>query len=167
MRTESEVSREIDGCIVPGSYPLSGLSVIEQVRADTTRAMKSGEKEQVGALRLLLSELLKDQKEGAGDELAVLRRERKRRLEAAAQFRAGNRADLADHEEFEAKLITGYLPADLDDQQLAALVSEVIAAMGDGGTPQFGQVMKRVMERAGGLVDGQRASAAVRGALSA
>jgi uncharacterized protein YqeY len=141
--------------------------VIEQVRADTTRAMKAGEKDVVGALRLLLSELQKDQKEGAGDELAVLRRERKRRLEAATQFRAGGRPELAEHEEFEERLISGYLPADLDDQQLDALVREVIAGIGPGAAPQFGQVMKLVMERAAGLVDGKRASAAVRGALSA
>ncbi len=77
--------------------------MIEQVRADITRAMKAGEKDLVGALRLLLSELQKDVKEGDGDELAVLRRERKRRLEAAHQFRDGGRPDLARQEESEAR----------------------------------------------------------------
>jgi uncharacterized protein YqeY len=143
------------------------LSVTEQVRADITRAMKAGEKDLVGALRLLLSELQKDQKEGAGDELAVLRRERKRRLEAASQFEAGHRPDLALKEESEAKLIDAYLPEDLDDQQLAALVGDAIAQAGASSTADFGRVMKLVMERAGGLVEGKRASAAVREALSA
>ena len=59
------------------------MTVTEQVHSDMTSAMKAGEKDRVGALRLVLSELQKDAKEGSGDELAVLRRERKRRLEAA------------------------------------------------------------------------------------
>ncbi len=141
------------------------LTVTEQVRSDITSAMKAGEKDRVGALRLILSELQKDQKEGPGDELAVLRRERKRRLEAAAQFHAGRREDLAIKEESEATLIEGYLPAELDDAALGALIAGAIAASGASGKADFGRVMKLVMERAGGRVDGKRASAAVRGAL--
>ncbi len=129
--------------------------------------MKAGEKDLVGALRLLLSELQKDQKEGAGDELAVLRRERKRRLEAASQFQAGQRPELAAKEESEARLIDGYLPADLDDELLAELVATAIKDAGASGTRDFGKVMKLVLDRAGGLVDGKRASIAVREALSA
>jgi uncharacterized protein YqeY len=60
------------------------MSIMETVKSDLVVAMKAGERERVGALRLLLSELQKDAKEGGGDELAVLRRERKRRTEAAA-----------------------------------------------------------------------------------
>ena len=86
------------------------MTVTEQVRADMTTAMKAGEKERVGALRLVLSELQKAAKEGDDDELAVLRRERKRRLEAATQFRDGGRPELAEQEESEAELIAGYLP---------------------------------------------------------
>jgi uncharacterized protein len=142
------------------------LSVIEQVRADTTRAMKAGEKDRVGALRLLLSELQKDVKEGTGDELGVLRRERKRRLEAAAQFRDGGRDDLARREEDEARMITDYLPAELDDLQLRALVGDAIAESGASGPGDFGGVMKLVMARAGGRVDGRRAAAVVREVLS-
>jgi hypothetical protein len=143
------------------------LSVTEQVRADSTRALKAGEKDLVGALRLLLSELQKDQKEGAGDELAVLRRERKRRLEAASQFHAGKRPDLATKEEWEARIIDGYLPSDLDDEQLGELVAKAIEDTGASGSGDFGKVMKLVMDRAGGLVEGKRASIAVREALSA
>ena len=78
------------------------MTLAEQVRADITAAMKAGEKERVGALRLVLSELQKAAKDGDDDELAVLRRERKRRLDAAAQFRAGGRPELSDGEEREA-----------------------------------------------------------------
>jgi uncharacterized protein YqeY len=142
------------------------LTVLEQVRADVIRAMKAGEKELVGALRLLVSELQKDVKEGEGDELAVLRRERKRRLEAAAQFRQGDRPELASQEEHEAQLISQYLPADLDQEQLDAIVAEAVAETGATGPADLGRVMKIVMDRAGGLVDGKRASAAVRAALT-
>lgn len=95
-----------------------------------TSAMKAGAKQRVGALRLVLSELQKDAKEGGGDELAVLRRERKRRLDAAAQFRDGGRAELAEQEESEAKIIESYLPAELDDAQLAQIVTDAIAETG-------------------------------------
>ena len=80
--------------------------------------MRAGEKERVGALRLVLSELQKAAKEGGGDELSVLRRERKRRLESAGLFRDAGREDLAEGEEAEARLIGGYLPAELTEEQL-------------------------------------------------
>src|SRR6204780_3205197 len=99
------------------------MTVLEQVRTDMTSAMKSGEKVRVGALRLVVSELQKAAKEGGDDELAVLRRERKRRLEAAEQFRDGGRPELADQEESEARLIAGYLPAELDDSELDSIVA--------------------------------------------
>jgi hypothetical protein len=142
------------------------MTVTEQVRADMTSAMKAGEKDRVGALRLVLSELQKAAKEGGDDELAVLRRERKRRLEAASQFRDGGRSDLADHEESEALLIEGYLPAELEDSELDALIAAAIAETGAATPRDMGQVMKAVMARAGGRADGKRASARVREALS-
>jgi uncharacterized protein len=141
------------------------VSVIDQVRGDMTSAMKAGEKDRVGALRLVLSELQKAQKDGNGDDLAVLRRERKRRLEAAEQFRGGGRPELAEQEEAEAKIIEGYLPAELDDSELDAMVAAAIAETGASGPKDMGQVMKTVMARAGGRADGKRASARVREAL--
>lgn len=129
--------------------------------------MKAGEKQRVGALRLVLSELQKDTKEGAGNELAVLRRERKRRLDAAVQFRDGGRPELADQEESEAELIAGYLPAELGDSELQTIVSRAIADTGASGPRDMGQVMKAVMAASGGRADGKRASAAVREALDA
>jgi uncharacterized protein len=131
-----------------------------------TSAMKAGEKDRVGALRLVLSELQKAAKEGDPDELAVLRRERKRRLEAASQFRDGGRPELADHEESEAQLIATYLPAELDDAQLQAIVATAIEQTGASSPRDMGQVMKAVMAQSGGAVDGKRASALVREALS-
>ncbi len=145
-------------------YPES-VSVIEQVRGDMTSAMKAGEKVRVGALRLVLSELQKAQKDGNADEQAVLRRERKRRLEAAEQFRGGGRPELADQEEAEARLIEGYLPAELDDSELDAVVASAIAETGASDPKDMGQVMKVVMAKAGGRADGKRASARVREAL--
>jgi uncharacterized protein YqeY len=130
-------------------------------------AMKAGEKQRAVALRMVLSELQKAAKEGGTDELAVLRRERKRRLEAATQFRDGGRSELADQEEAEAQLIEHYLPAELDDAELDAIVAAAIAETGVSDPKDMGQVMKAVMAKAGGRADGKRASARVREALSA
>jgi uncharacterized protein len=141
------------------------MTVLEQVRTDMTSAMKAGEKQRVGALRLVMSELQKAAKEGHDDELAVLRRERKRRLEAAEQFRDGGRPELAEQEESEAELIAGYLPAELDDGELDSIIAAAIAETGAGDVKDVGRVMKVVMEKAGGRADGKRASARVREAL--
>ena len=132
-----------------------------------TAAMKARESDRVGALRLLLSELQKSAKEGDGDEVAFLRRERKRRLEAAAQFRDGGRPELAEREESEAQLIEGYLPAELDDSELDALVEDAIAETSAAGPQDMGKVMKAVMAKADGRADGKRASTRVREALGA
>jgi uncharacterized protein YqeY len=143
------------------------VTVTEQVRDDMTTAMKAGEKQRVGALRLVLSELQKAAKEGDADELAVLRRERKRRLEAAGQFRDGGRPELAEQEEAEAELIERYMPAPLDDSELDAIVAAAIAETAASGPRDMGQVMKAVMARSEGRADGRTASARVREALSA
>src|SRR6478736_9888407 len=102
------------------------MAIAAMVRQDLTAAMKAGEKDRVGALRLLLSELQKAAKDGSDDELAVLRRERKRRHESAGAFRQGGRPELADAEEAEAAIIEGYLPAELSDEELRALVAEAV-----------------------------------------
>jgi uncharacterized protein len=142
------------------------VTVAEQVRADITSAMKAHEKERVGALRLVLSELQKAAKEGSHDELAVLRRERKRRLEAASQFRDGGRPELADQEEAEAELIAAYMPAELSDEDLDAIVAAAVAETGASSPKDMGQVMKVVMSKSEGRADGKRASARVREALA-
>jgi uncharacterized protein YqeY len=129
--------------------------------------MKAGERERVGALRLVLSELQKAAKEGGDDEVAVLRRERKRRLDAAQQFRSGGREELAAKEESEATLIGGYLPAELSDEELRGLVDEQIAATGAESPRDMGKVMGAVMPAVGGRADGKRVSALVRERLGA
>ena len=142
------------------------MTVLEQLRSDMTAAMKARETERVGALRMLLSELQKAAKEGNADEIAVLRRERKRRLEAASQFREGGRPELAESEEAEAKIIDTYLPAELPDAELDALIAAAIDETGATGPRDMGQVMKAVMAKSGGRADGKRASTRVREALS-
>ena len=142
------------------------MSVLEQVRADINTAVKASERERATALRMVLSELQKAAKEGGEDEVAVLRRERKRRLEAAAQFRDAGRIELADQEESEADLITTYLPAELGDAELDAMISDAIAQTGATEAKDMGQVMKVVMAGVGGRADGKRVSARVRDALS-
>ena len=142
------------------------MNVLEQVRADVIRAMKAGDRDVAAALRLLVSELQKDAKEGDSDELAVLRREHKRRLEAASTFRNANRPDLAQKEQAEAEMISRYLPPDMSDDQLDQIVTDAVAQTGATGPRDMGSVMKLVMDRAGGLVDGKRASEAVRAALA-
>ena len=143
------------------------MTVADRVKSDLTTAMKAGERERVGALRLVLSELQRAAKEGRDDEVAVLRRERKRRLDAAEQFRAGGRAELADREESEAELIAAYLPAELSDDELAALVAEKVEQTGAESPKDLGKVMGAVMPAVGGRADGKRVSALVREKLGA
>jgi uncharacterized protein len=143
------------------------VTVAEQVRSDINDAMRASERERVAALRMVLSELQKAAKDDGGDELAVLRRERKRRLEAAEQFRAGGRPELADKEEGEAALIQGYLPAELDDGELEAIIRDAISETGASGPKDMGQVMKAAMAKVHGRADGRRVSARVREALGA
>src|SRR5690348_13238599 len=128
--------------------------------------MKEGDKDRVQALRMILSELQKAAKEGDGDETAVLRRERKRRQESARAFREGGREELASAEEAEAELIGGYLPQELSDAELDAIVAEAIAETGAVEMRQMGVAMKAAMAKTGGRADGSRVSAKVKEALS-
>jgi uncharacterized protein len=141
------------------------MTLADRVKQDLTSAMKAGEKDRVGALRLVLSELQKDAKEGGGDELAVLRRERKRRNESAAAFRDAGRPELADAEEAEAKVIAAYLPAELSDDELRAIVRDAVAESGASSPKDMGAVMKAAMPKVAGRADGKRVSALAQEAL--
>jgi len=143
------------------------MTLTDRVKSDLTTAMKAGEKERVGTLRLVLSELQKAAKEGSDDELAVLRRERKRRQEAALAFRDGGREDLAGAEESEAELIEAYLPAELSDDELAALVDDAVTSTGASSPKDMGAVMKAVMTQVAGRADGRRVSERVKERLAA
>ncbi|MDQ4040744.1 MAG: GatB/YqeY domain-containing protein [Actinomycetota bacterium] len=140
--------------------------IAERVKADMTTAMKAGERDLTGALRLVLSELQKAAKEGDADEVAVLRRERKRRLEAATHYRDNDRAELAAGEEQEAEIIASYLPAELGDDELEAIVREAVAQTGATEAKDMGQVMSVAMPKVAGRADGKRVSAKVREALN-
>ena len=143
------------------------MTLADTVKQDLATAMKAGEKDRVGALRLVLNELQKAAKEGGGDELAVLRRERKRRLESATAFRDAGRDELATGEEAEAELIESYLPAQLDEDALRAIVAAAVAETAASSPKDMGAVMKVAMAKAAGNADGKQVSALVREALGA
>lgn len=142
------------------------MAITEQIQDDVKTAMKAGDKQRLTVLRMLVAELQKDAKEGAGDELAVLRRERKRRLESATAFRDGGRPDLADGEAAEAELVAGYLPAEMSDDDLRALVTAAIAESGATSPKDMGAVMKIAVAKSGGNADGKKLSALVREQLA-
>ena len=142
------------------------MSIVESVKGDLVTAMKAGERDRVSTLRMLLSELQKAAKEGSDDELAVLRRERKRRSEAERAFRDGGREDLASAEAAEAQIITAYLPAELDDATLSAIVARAVEQSGAASVKDLGRVMPIAMAEVGGRADGRRVSEKVRAALA-
>jgi hypothetical protein len=141
------------------------MSVLEQVQADVRTAMRAGERERVGALRMVANSLQQEAKAGNDDETAVLRRERKRRLEAAEAYRSAGSEERAAAEEREAELIDAYLPAELADDELEAIVDAAVAESGAEGPADIGKVMGVAMPRVGGRADGRRVSDAVRSRL--
>jgi uncharacterized protein len=142
------------------------MAILEEIKDDLKGAMRAGEKDKVGALRLVLSELQKAAKEGSDDELAVLRRERKRRLEAARAYREAGRDDLASGEEAEGELISSYLPSELSDEDLQAIVEQAVRDSGAESAKDMGRVMKQAMAAVDGRADGSRVSGLVRASLS-
>ena len=142
------------------------MDLAGQIKSDVATAMKAGDRDRVGALRLVLSELQKAAKDGDADELAVLRRERKRRRESEAAYRDAGRDDLARAEAYEAGLIESYLPAELGDADLDALVARAIEETGASGPRDMGRAIKHVMAAAGGRADGRKVSAKVKDALA-
>jgi uncharacterized protein YqeY len=138
------------------------VPTLDTVKTDMTTAMKAGDRKRAQALRLLLSELQKADKEGRDDDVAVLRRERKRRDDAAQAYRDADRSELAEQEEYEADVIAAYLPAELSDDELDAIVAEVVEQTGAESPKDMGKVMGAVMPRVGGKADGKRVSAKVK-----
>lgn len=150
------------------------MALQQQISEDLTRAMKARERERMAALRLLVAALRNAAVEqglgpqGGLDDATVqqvLARERKRRQEAAEAFRAAGRDDQAASEQAEADLIAGYLPEQLDDDELAGIVDEVVEETGASSVADLGTVMKPVMARVRGRADGARVSALVRARL--
>ena len=141
------------------------MQIAERIKTDVTTAMKAGDRDRVGALRLVLSELQKAAKDGDADEQAVLRRERKRRRESETAYREAGRRELAEGEAYEAGVIDAYLPAELGDAELEALVAQAVAETGAEGPRDMGKAIKHVMAAAGGRADGKRVSTKVKEAL--
>ncbi|MSO40911.1 MAG: hypothetical protein EXQ70_03300 [Solirubrobacterales bacterium] len=142
-------------------------TILERVQEDVKTAMKARERERVSALRMIVNALQQEAKDGKDDEVAALQRERKRRLDAAEAYRDGDRTEAAEAEEAEAKLIEGYLPAQLSEEELGELVDAAVAESGATEPKQMGEVMKALMPRLGGRADGKRVSGMVRERLGA
>jgi uncharacterized protein len=143
------------------------VSILEQVQEDVKSAMKAGERDRVGQLRMIVNALQQEAKEGSDDEVAALQRERKRRLDAAEALREGGRDEQAEAEASEAELIEAYLPEQLSDEELSDLVASAIDEAGASEPKDMGGVMKVLMPKVGGRADGKRVSQAVREKLGA
>jgi uncharacterized protein YqeY len=159
---------------VPGCATLERVSALkDRLRADLTSAMKSRDELRTATLRMVLAAVSaeevagKEARELSDDDVqAVLRREAKKRREAAEAFAAAGRAEQAERERAEGDVVGGYLPAQLDDPDLAALVADVITRTGAAGMKDMGRVMGAAQGEVGGRADGARVAAEVRRQLA-
>jgi len=145
----------------------------EQLRADLTTAMKARDETRTRTLRMALTSITNEEVSGAAahdltdDEIIkILTRETRRRREAATAFAEAGRADQAAAERAEEDVLSAYLPAQLDDEELAGLVAAAIAETGASGPGGIGQVMKAVTPKVAGRADGGRVAAMVRSQLA-
>jgi uncharacterized protein YqeY len=148
------------------------MSVVERVQAELRESMKAGTRERTDALRLIYAALQRADKDSGGefaeaDALAVLRRERKQRLEAAEAYDAAGQDERAAKERADLPVIDEFLPAAMSYAELGELVDAVIAETGAGSMRDMGRVMGLVRERSGGRADGRAASDLVKSRLSA
>jgi uncharacterized protein len=141
----------------------------EQLRADLTTAMKARDELRTATLRMVLSAVSaeevsgKEARELSDDEVqGVLRREAKKRREAADAFGAAGRTEQAEREQAEGEVLAGYLPAQLEDADLAAIVADVITRTGASGMQDMGKVMGAANGVVAGRADGGRVAAEVR-----
>jgi len=147
------------------------VSLLAQLQAELKAALKSQDKEQVSALRMIICELQNAAKEARAEldeaaEMAVLRKELKRRRESIEAFRAGGREDLVAHEEYAAALIEKLLPEQMNENELSVLIDQVIGETGATSPSDLGRVMSLVMARGGARVDGKLASRLVKERLA-
>ena len=142
------------------------MSLLNQVQEDVRAALKAGDRERVHALRLIADALQKAEKDDGGEPVQVLQRERKRRLEAAEAYRDGGRDELAESERLEAEVIAGYLPEEISDDDIRAIVGDALAETGASSPQEMGKVMSLVMPNVKGRADGKRVSAAVKEMLT-
>jgi uncharacterized protein YqeY len=146
----------------------------ERLRADLNAAMRARDQVRMRTLRLALTSITNEEVAGASardltdDEVVrVLTREARKRREAAEAFSAAGRSDQAAAERAEGDVLAGYLPAQLSDDELAALVDAAVAETGATEMRAMGQVMKVVTPRIAGRADGARVAAEVRRRLAA
>jgi uncharacterized protein len=146
----------------------------ERLRADLNAAMRARDQVRMRTLRMALTSITNEEVAGAAardltdDEIVrVLAREVRKRKEAAEAFSAAGRDDQAAAERAEGDVLTGYLPAQLSDDELAGLVAAAIAETGASGMASMGLVMRTVTPRIAGRADGARVAAEVRRRLSA
>ncbi|MDX6217105.1 MAG: uncharacterized protein QOG99_2689 [Frankiales bacterium] len=145
----------------------------DQLQSDLTAAMKAQDELVRATLRMVLTAIGNEEVAGASaraltgdEELKVVAREAKKRREAAEAFTSGGAAERAARELAEERVIAAYLPAQLSDDELSALVAEAITESGAGGAQAMGQVMKVVNPKVAGRAEGGRVAAAVRAALA-
>ena len=147
------------------------MSITERIQSDMSVAAKAQDRPRVAALRLVIDALQKEAKQARTDldeqaEIAVLKRERKRRAEAAEAYRRGGRDEAAAAEDAEAALIDAYLPAQISDDELQALIADALAETGAQSPKEMGRVMSAVMAKAAGRADGRRVSELVKERLA-
>jgi uncharacterized protein YqeY len=147
------------------------MSLIVQIESEVKDAMRSRDTERLGTLRLTLSALRAAEKElqrplHDDEELQVLQRERKRRVEAAEAFRAAGRDDEAEREERELDVIEAFMPEPVSDDELEDIVDNAIAETGATSIRDLGRVMADVMPQVSGRADGSRVSQLVREKLA-
>ena len=151
---------------------MSTPSLKEQIQADLHDAMRAKEKVRSGTLRMVLTSITNEEVAGHehrdlsdDDVLKVIAKEAKKRKEAASAYTEAGRDELAAQEAAELEILETYLPAQLGDDDLRALVAEAIAETGATGMPQLGQVMKVAQAKAAGRADGGRVAALVKESL--
>lgn len=149
-------------------------SLKERLHSDLTAAMKQRDDIRRSTLRMAMTAIRNEEVAGdtardlADDEvLAVLGREAKRRREAADAYEQADRSELAQRERAELEVIEAYLPAQLGDSELTAIVSDAITETGATTPKQMGQVMRVALAKTGGRADGARVAALVRERLTA
>ena len=147
------------------------MSLIEEIDDEIKEAMKARDGERRDALRLILDALKKSEKElqrplSEEEELQVMQRERKRRVEAAEAFRAGGREEQADAEERELEILEEFMPEPLSEDEIEEIVDDVIAEVGATKMADLGRVMADVMPQIAGRADGSQVSQIVREKLA-
>jgi hypothetical protein len=147
------------------------MSLIDRMESELKQAMLEKDGERRDALRLILANLRSAEKELQrplfdDEELQVLQRERKRRIEAAEAFRAGGREEQAEKEEQELAVLQEFMPAPLSEEELEDIIDDVIAEVGATSLRQLGRVMADVMPQVAGRADGSTVSQLVREKLA-